>query len=84
MPTVYRFAGLRVAIYPNDHPPAHVHVMGGGCEALFNLNCPGGPAEVRQNYSFAEHALGRIEDELSIKLRELCAAWERIHGLKKF
>jgi hypothetical protein len=40
MPTVLRFAGLRVAIYPNDHRPAHVHVIGKGCEAVFNLHCP--------------------------------------------
>jgi hypothetical protein len=26
MPTVMRFDGLRVLIYPNDHRPAHVHV----------------------------------------------------------
>jgi hypothetical protein len=26
MPTVHRFDGLRVVIYPNDHRPAHVHV----------------------------------------------------------
>ncbi|MGA3075882.1 MAG: DUF4160 domain-containing protein [Bryobacteraceae bacterium] len=30
-------------IYPNDHRPAHVHAMGRGCEAVFNLNCPAGP-----------------------------------------
>ena len=46
MPTVLRFDGLRVAVYPNDHRPAHVHVVGGGCEAVFNLNCPAGPVEL--------------------------------------
>ena len=28
VPTVMRLDGPRVAIYPNDHPPAHVHVIG--------------------------------------------------------
>ncbi|WP_090731378.1 DUF4160 domain-containing protein [Azotobacter beijerinckii] len=37
MPTALRFNGLRAVIYPNDHRPAHVHVMGHGCEAVFNL-----------------------------------------------
>ena len=32
--------GLRVVICPNDHRPAHVHVTGKGCEAVFNLNGP--------------------------------------------
>lgn len=47
MPTVHRFDGLRVVIYPNDHRPAHVHVMGNGCEAVFRLNAPDGPPELR-------------------------------------
>ena len=38
MPTVLMIGGWRVVIYPNDHRPAHVHVMGGGCEAVFNLS----------------------------------------------
>jgi hypothetical protein len=37
MPTVLTIFGLRVVIYPNDHRPAHVHVQGGGCEAVFNM-----------------------------------------------
>ncbi len=43
MPTVLRFAGLRAVIYTNDHRPAHVHVIGDGCEAVFEMNCEGGP-----------------------------------------
>ena len=38
MPTVLIIGGWRVVIYPNDHRPAHVHVIGGGCEAVFNLS----------------------------------------------
>ena len=34
MPTVLIIGGWRVVIYPNDHRPAHVHVIGGGCEAV--------------------------------------------------
>ena len=29
-------------IYPNDHRPEHVHVIGAGAEAVFELRCPGG------------------------------------------
>jgi hypothetical protein len=54
MPTVLRLGRLRVVIYLNDHRPAHVHVMGGGQEAVFKLNCPAGPAELRENYGFEE------------------------------
>jgi hypothetical protein len=41
---VHDIGKWRVAIYPNDHRPAHVHVIGGGGEAVFILNCPGGSA----------------------------------------
>lgn len=52
MATVLRIRGLRVVVYPNDHRPAHVHVLGGGREAVFNLNCPDGPPELRESYGF--------------------------------
>jgi hypothetical protein len=81
MPTVLRFDGLRVVIYPNDHRPAHVHVVGAGREALFNLNCPDGPVELRENYRFSRRKISRIESKLLENLNELCRAWEEIHGI---
>ena len=42
MPTVLRIGGLRVAIFPSDHLPAHVHVIGAEGEAMFILHCPDG------------------------------------------
>jgi hypothetical protein len=80
MPTVLRLDGLRVTIYPNDHRPAHVHVIGGGSEAVFDLHCPHGPPELRENYRFSRIDLNRIAAELSEHLAALCHAWERIHG----
>ena len=38
MPTILRTGSLRVVVYPNDHRPAHVHVMGDSDEAVFELN----------------------------------------------
>ena len=81
VPTVLRFEGLRVVIYPNDHRPAHVHVIGRGCEAVFNLNCPAGPVELRENYGFSRRQIARIEATLANHLTELCQAWENIHGI---
>lgn len=37
MPTIFRFRGLRVVIYTNDHRPPHVHVIGPGREARIAL-----------------------------------------------
>ena len=81
MPTVFAFEGLRVMVYPNDHRPAHVHVMGRGCEALFNLNCPAGPVRVRENYGFSRREIRHIAAVLVDRLVELCRAWEQIHGI---
>ena len=80
MPTVFRFDGLRVVIYPNDHRPAHVHVIGRGCEAVFNLRCPKGPPELRENYGFGAPALSHIQAVLAVNLIVCCSEWEEIHG----
>ena len=80
MPTVDRIAGLRVVIYPNDHRPAHVHVIG-DCETVFKLNCPAGPPELRENYGFTASRLARIQAALTSRLTHLCAEWSRIHGI---
>jgi Domain of unknown function (DUF4160) len=61
VPTVLSLLGNRVVIYPNDHRPAHVHVIGGGNEAVFNLHCPSGPPELRENYGFSRNALRELK-----------------------
>jgi hypothetical protein len=80
VPTVLGFDGLRVAIYPNDHRPSHVHVIGAGREAVFNLNCPAGPVELRENYGFPRREITHIRATLANHLAELCRIWENIHG----
>lgn len=80
MPTVFRFGGFRVVIYPNDHRPAHVHVIGHGNEVVFEMNCPAGPVEVRENYGFSRGELTRIATALLENLGMLCNVWESIHG----
>jgi hypothetical protein len=82
VPTVLRFGGLRVIVYPNDHRPAHVHLIGHGCEAVFNLNCPDGPPEVRENYRFSRREITYLQRVLEERLKELCEAWEKIHGIE--
>ena len=80
MPTVMRFAGLRATIYPNDHRPAHVHVIGRGCEAVITLHCPEGPPELRENYGFSGREIDRIKAVLAQNLAALCREWEKHHG----
>ncbi len=80
MPTILRTDGLRVSIFPNDHPPSHVHVFAGGGEALLYLNCPSGPASLRTSYRLNERELKRIREALQPDVPQLCADWKEIHG----
>lgn len=43
MVTVLRAQGLRVVIFTNDHPPAHVHVFGDGQAKIDLLGPDGAP-----------------------------------------
>jgi len=81
MPTVDRIDGFRVVIYPNDHRPAHVHVIGPGVASVWNLHCPSGPPELRENYGFSRAAIARIRTALNDRLAVLCEEWRKIHGI---
>jgi hypothetical protein len=80
MPTVLRIGNMRVVVYPNDHRPAHAHVIGHGHEAVFELNRPQGSVTLQENYGFSRRDLARIEPVLVQHLNELLRTWERIHG----
>ena len=80
MPTVLRIGGLRVVIYPGDHRPSHVHVLGAGTEAIFILHCPDGPPALRGSHGFITTDLNRIVSALAAHLAALCGEWERIYG----
>ena len=80
MPTVHRFRGLRVVIYPNDHVPAHAHVIGRGCEAVFKIDGSLALPELRENYGFSAGELAVILAELGEHVGRLSAAWRAIHG----
>lgn len=80
MPTVLRIGRLRVVVYPNDHRPEHVHVIGQGHEAVFELNGERQTATLRENYGFGRRDLAKIERELLKNLAMLLREWEEIHG----
>jgi hypothetical protein len=79
MPAIQRIDGLRVVIYPNDHSPAHVHVIGRSAEAVLELHCWEGPVTFRESYGFRKRELRRLIAELDTQLELLCNEWETIH-----
>jgi hypothetical protein len=80
MPTIMRHEGYRVVVYPNDHGPAHVHVIGADNEAVFELNCPAGPPGLRGYHAFTFRELRRWSGFLPANITDLCARWSAIHG----
>jgi hypothetical protein len=84
MPTLLSLRGLRFMFYSNDHRPAHVHVLGGGSEAVFLMNCkdtpPHGTPELRENYGFSNGELNVIEHDITENLDHFCSEWGAIHG----
>lgn len=73
---------MRVFIYPNDHRPAHVHVIGRGGEAVLYLNCPDGPLSLRENYGFSPREIVQLQHALADHLIKLCGEWRHIHETK--
>jgi hypothetical protein len=80
MPTVLRFRGLQVRIYPNDHRPAHVHIIGAKGEAVFLLNCPGGPAILGESLGFNGPEIRQMAADLLHYITMLCTEWETIRA----
>ena len=76
MPTALRVDGLRVTIYPNDHPPAHVHVMGPGWVVVINLI----GLEVREVIGCGEREAVRALRLAAAHHAALMEAWGRLHG----
>lgn len=79
MITVLRDGPFRVAIYVNDHEPAHVHVFASG-EAKINLTGPDGVPEL-------VWAMGMTRSEIRSAYRivseyrlMLLAKWAEYHG----
>ena len=80
MPTIDRIDAARVVIYPNDHRPAHVHVVQGDCRAVLILHCPYRPPEIRENIGFSRTEMRHILEGSMSRLALFCGEWERHHG----
>jgi hypothetical protein len=76
MPTLLRIEGLRVVIYPNDHPPAHVHVIGPDWEVVINLT----GLSIREVINGGEREARRAMQIVSENRDLLLDAWRAIHG----
>lgn len=82
MPTIIRQDGFRIVIYPNDHLPAHVHVVKGDGEVRIELG-----SEEPSTLPSLMTVMGKISDKDVAKALflvtehqiELLTKWSEIH-----
>jgi Domain of unknown function (DUF4160) len=81
MPTVFVIRNIRIVIYPNDHPPPHVHaVTRSGAVSKFEFNCPDGPVILMSQKDFKLAEIKEIGDRIARELDNICTQWRIIHG----
>jgi hypothetical protein len=76
MPTVLGVDGLRIVIYPNDHVPAHVHVMGAGWTIVVELVA----VKVRAAIGCDERVARRVLQLVAGHRTALMNSWMLLHG----
>jgi len=75
MPVILITKNLKIYIYPKDHVPPHVHVVGPDCEARFYILS----IECYQSYGFSRKDLKRLSKFLEENIDLLVQAWEDYH-----
>lgn len=70
-PVVFRAGNLKFSIYFHDHSPPHVHVIGKGVEAVFNIQT----LECTENFGFSARTILKIRIYLSGKREQLMEKW---------
>ena len=67
-------------IWPNDHAPPHVHIIGSALVARFDLLCDLNASRLKSHSGFTLKQVQAIEKYLVDNLHTLCKAWGTIHG----
>lgn len=80
MLTILRFRRLRVVIFPNDHPPAHVHVIAAMGQATIRLGSATEKSSLIENYGLRVQDLAEAFKAIDSELALLRRKWEEIHG----
>jgi hypothetical protein len=78
MVTVLRSGPFRVAIYTNDHPPAHVHVQSANGEAVVDL--AGEAPRLIRALGLGRADVRRAFELVSAHRDALLRKWSEIHG----
>lgn len=79
MVTVHREAGLRFIIFVDDHPPAHVHVIGDGTMKIEIAGPDGLPLAIATS-GMKRGDRRKAMDVVRDHQEYLLACWREIHG----
>ena len=79
MVTVHREAGLRFIIFKDDHPPAHVHVIGDGKAKIIIVGSDGQP-ELDYNDGLKAGDLRKAMKIIADQQAMLMERWKDYHG----
>lgn len=71
MPTIYRIGRFSVKIYPRDHRPPHVHIVGPDGQAKISLD----KFQCISCWGFSEKDIKRIILFLKLHEAEIWEAW---------
>jgi Domain of unknown function (DUF4160) len=81
MPTIIKQDGFRIVIYPNDHTPAHVHVLKGDGEVRIELgNEKISPSLMSVRGKISDREVMRALSLVTEYQIELLAKWDEIHN----
>ena len=75
MPEVSRFFGMVIAMYFDDHPPPHFHVVSGDERAQVRIDPPG-----LMNGGLSPRALALVVEWAALHRAELMANWDRVQA----
>jgi hypothetical protein len=79
MATVLRRNGFNFRIYPNDHLPAHVHVIKDDGEAIIKLGDEKTPPSIRQIYGMQDRDVATAYKLVKQYRTKFLNSWREIH-----
>lgn len=80
MPTILRLGNLRIVIFPNDHRPAHVHVVSPAGEAKIRIGTLSRKPSLLQNDGLSKKELSVALEIVDLEWKLLRQRWRDIHG----
>jgi len=75
MGTIVEFNGVKIRVNPRDHLPPHIHIVGNGGNARFNIDS----MEWMESLGFTRSDLNAIEEVIHRRIAEIWDEWKKCH-----